>query len=496
MDARELYRQGVSAIRDHKDLARGRELLIQSLKLDPRNDMAWLWLTHTTTDPAKRLELVERALRINPANEAALKLKARLQSAGPPPEPASPPPPPAPDTSAMTLVEAEQPAPLVAPAAEEPSAPILAASEAVPAPATPSVIQPLKRKTIDDPVTPAERERIALLMDRAEAYQLGGDIEQAIALWVEVLSIRVDHELALRNAAGHLWKLQYWDDARELIQRAIDAGTRVPTVYLTAIDMAERRGDAGWSAELREKVATLPTPDEALVVKVADYYLGRGDANIARRFLEQALAAHPDMPAALIKLGDMARDAGDSIEATRLYERAARAKAPGKVRKEVDKKLRAALPVLTDRERGSVWLAVREALGVAGLFLLLGWQDARLDLLALGPRRWLGVLISLAGGYLLVTATSSPQQKPLAGWLGGTVPPPPPPTPPRGPLDPEPFRPPGRALQEPTALPLLPVSVRLLLALAGLALLILAFVLVFSQSLEWVGDHRPPYLPW
>ncbi len=493
MDAQELFRQGVIAIREHKDLARGRELLIQSLKLDPHNDMAWLWLTHTTSDPAKRLELVERALRVNPTNEAALKLKARLQAAGQPPEPVSPPPAPVPDVSSTALVEAEQSAP---PVIEEPSALALSADQAVPAPATPSVIQPLKRKTIDEPITPAERERIALLMDRADAYQQGGDIEQAIALWVEVLSMRVDHELALRNAAGHLWKLQYWDDARELIQRAIDAGTRVPAIYLTAIDMAERRGDAAWSADLREKVATLPNPDEALVVKVADYYLGRGAAHIAQRFLEQALAAHPHMPAVLIKLGDMARDAGDSIEATRLYERAARVKAPGKVRKEVDKKLRTALPVLTDRERGNVWLAVREALGVAGLFLLLGWQDARLDLLALGPRRWLGVLVSLAGGYLLVTATSSPQQKPLAGWLGGTVPPLPSPEPPRSPLDPEPFRPPGRALQEPTELPLLPASVRLMLALAGLVLLLLAFILVFSQSLEWVGDHRPPYLPW
>lgn len=487
MDAQELFRQGVIAIRDQKDLARGRELLVQSLKLNPHNDMAWLWLTHTTSNPAKRLELVERALRVNPANEAALKLKARLLAAQ---QPTSPAPPPAP--ASEPPAQAEQTA---APAAElvvAPSPPVDSPSVT----ATSTAIQPLKRKTVDDPVTPAERERIALLMDRAEAYHQGGDIEQAIALWVEVLSIRVDHELALRNAAGHLWKLQYWDDARELIQRAIDAGTRVPTIYLTAIDMAERRGDAAWSADLRERVANLPRADETLVVKVADYYVQRGDANVAQRFLQQALAVHPDMPAALIRLGDMARDAGDSIEATRLYERAARAKAPGKVRKEVDKKLRTALPVLTDRERGNVWLAVREALGVASLFLLLGWQDARLDLLALGPRRWLGVLVSLAGGYLLVTATSSPQQKPLAGWLGGTVPPPLPPPPPRGPLDPEPFRPPGRALQEPTELPLLPASVRLTLALAGLVLLVLAFVLVFSQSLDWVGDHRPPYLPW
>ena len=35
MDAQELYRQGVVAIREQNDLARGRDLLVQALKLDP-----------------------------------------------------------------------------------------------------------------------------------------------------------------------------------------------------------------------------------------------------------------------------------------------------------------------------------------------------------------------------------------------------------------------------------------------------------------------------
>jgi tetratricopeptide (TPR) repeat protein len=468
-DAQELYRQGVAAISHHNDLARGRDLLVASLKLNPHNDMAWMWLTRTTTSPERRLELVERALRANPANEAALKLRAQLLAQRPTPPPA--------------------PSPLAAPAPAVSAEPHLVPPES-------GVIQPLKRKTVEEPVSPAEKERIARLVDRAEIYREAGEIEQAIALWVEVLAIRVDHELALRNAAGHLWKLQYWQDAKELVQRAIDAGTRVPTVYLTALDMAERQSDGIWAAELRERVASLPVADEQLVVKVAEYYLSRRDQAIALQFLERALETHPAMPVALIKLGDLLHESGDRVGATRLYERAARLGTRGKTRKEVDKKLRSFVPVLTDRERGSVWLALREAAGIAGLFVFLGWQDARLDLLALGPRRWLGVLVSLLGGYLLVTATSSPQQRPLAGWLGGSVPPPPPPEPPRLPGDPAPFRAPGRALQEPTALPILPAGLRYVLGALGLALLGIAFALVFYYTLGWVGDNRPPYLPW
>ena len=468
-DAQELYRQGVAAISQHNDLARGRDLLVAALKLNPHHDMAWLWLTRTTASPARRLELVERALRANPANEAAHKLRAQLLAQSP-----APPPAPSPVAAHSPAVSAE---------------PHLVPLES-------GVTRPLKRRTVDEPVSPAEKEHIARLIDRAEIYREAGEIEQAIALWVEVLAVRVDHELALRNAAGYLWKLQYWQDAKELVQRAIDAGTRVPTIYLTALDMAERQSDGIWAAELRERVASLPVADEQLVVKVAEYYLSRRDENIAYRFLERALEKHPAMPAALIKLGDLLHESGDRVGATRLYERAARLGTRGKTRKEVDKKLRSFVPVLTDRERGSVWLAVREAAGIAGLFVFLGWQDARLDLLALGPRRWLGVLVSLLGGYLLVTATSSPQQRPLAGWLGGSVPPPPPPEPPRPPGDPAPFRAPGRALQEPTALPILPAGLRYVFGVLGVALLGIAFALVFYYTLGWVGDNRPPYLPW
>jgi tetratricopeptide (TPR) repeat protein len=383
-----------------------------------------------------------------------------------------------------------------APSPEPPAAPSEPSPEPLPASdASPdriaSVIRPIGPKTVDIPVTQSEKEQIAQLMEKADIYLESGDEEAAVAQWVEVLKLRVDHEVALRNAAGHLWRLRYWEDASELVQRAIDAGTQVPSIYLTAIDMAERRGDQDEAGALRERIATLPAADEQLLVTVADYYLERYQTDQALRFLEQAIETHPNSQKLLVKLGDVYRQLDRNQEAMVYYDRAVRLGSRSKKGKEADKKLATFVPVLTDRERGSVWLAVRETVGVMLLFLLMGWQDAGLSLFDMGPRRWVGVLLSLVGGYLLITATSSPQQEPVASWLGGNVPAEPPG---ENPLQAAPAAP-GRAAQEPTHLPIVPESVRYLLGTAGAVLLVMAFVLVFYHALDLVTNNPPPYLP-
>jgi hypothetical protein len=129
-----------------------------------------------------------------------------------------------------------------------------------------------------------------------------------------------------------------------------------------------------------------------------------------------------------------------------------------------------------------VWLALREAVGFGIIFVLLGWQDAGLDLMRLGPQRWLGIGLSILGGYLLVTGLSAPQQKPLAGWLGGKVPPP---KAIKSDDDPE----------TPTALPILPGVLRGLFALAGGIVLVGAFLLVFSTSVGLLRHPVPPNVP-
>src|SRR5829696_617183 len=78
MDAKTLFQEGVVAIRDQKDTAKGRDLLMQSLKIEPKNEVAWLWLSRTMAEPHKKLQCLERALKLNPANEQTRTLISKL----------------------------------------------------------------------------------------------------------------------------------------------------------------------------------------------------------------------------------------------------------------------------------------------------------------------------------------------------------------------------------------------------------------------------------
>lgn len=80
-DAKVLFRDGVNAIRNEKDLSQGRKLLTESLRLDPNNDAAWLWLSKTVNDTQKKLQCIERALAINPDNQQALDMQRKLEGA-------------------------------------------------------------------------------------------------------------------------------------------------------------------------------------------------------------------------------------------------------------------------------------------------------------------------------------------------------------------------------------------------------------------------------
>jgi tetratricopeptide (TPR) repeat protein len=259
---------------------------------------------------------------------------------------------------------------------------------------------------------------------------------------------------------------------------------------MTAIDMAERQGDYAEAEALRERIASLPDADEQLLVTVVDYYAERLQFEQARQFIERALETNPKRQRLLVRMGDLLEAMDQPQAAITYYDQAVRLGTRTDEGKTADKRLARAVPVITDRERGSVWLAMRETLGFVIFGLVLAWQDAGLNLMDMGLRRWVGVVLGFVGGYLLITATSSPQQDPIASWLGGDLP--------------ENLKHkrdeflarPGQAKQDPTELPIISEDARYVLGFVGVLVLALAFALVFHRSLGIVIDNPPPYMPW
>lgn len=441
MDAQTLFREGVLALRDQHDVALARKLLMESLQLNPDNEMAWLWLSRTTNDPAKKRLFVERALKLNPENETALALREKLTA------------PTAPDPALDDL----RPAASVLPDAADP-------------------------QVIDGLLAEAERRLAA------------DDTEGAIENWVRALEIQADQPVAIENAVRHLFRLGYKDDAWELLRRAIDGGTTSVAIYLTAIDLARVRHEQGEADNLRERVALLPGADDELILKMVDQFVENAQTMRAVSLLEKALEQRPDSQPLLLRMGDLQEHAlGRKAQAMLYYDRASRG--GGSSRGAAEKALRGFTPVITDRERGSIALALREAVGFGAVYLLLGWQDAGLNLLKMGSMRWLGVALSVIGGYLLVTALSSPQQKPLAAWMGGNVPAnsPPKPQPEAIMLDTEPTS--SGPIHEPTHIPIIPIWLRAAFALVGIVVLVGAFMLVFTVSIQLLRHPVQPFVP-
>ncbi len=75
--AKELRRQGIAAAKaGQRDQAR--QLLQQSLKLEPRNEVAWVWMVNLALDQRERFFYLNRLLEINPLNEMGVQALQKL----------------------------------------------------------------------------------------------------------------------------------------------------------------------------------------------------------------------------------------------------------------------------------------------------------------------------------------------------------------------------------------------------------------------------------
>lgn len=452
MDARTFYQQGTAAFK-RGDRDEARRLLTRSVQLDPENAMAWLWLSRTQADPRRQQQCVERALVIDPDNATAQQIAARLRQR----------------TNGGHSAQAASRTNGGTAGADDDIDPF--------ADVAPASVRRKRRPPPPPPPSPADELRIRKLLEKAERLSEQERHEDALECWVNVLSLQVDHEYAMKHSVKTLAKLGYYDDAEELVMRAIDAGTHSIPIHLTAIDLAKRSLSHQRVNELRRSLVTLPGVEPPVIARVVDDLLAVDDTSSALDIVTGALRQHPQDQALLVRMGDVQKRLGRPREAVSYYNQAAAQGTRSKDGREADERMGDSAPVLTDKERGSVALAWREATGFGIFFLLLAWQDVGLNLANMTPERWFGVLLGVIGGYLLVTATSSPQQRGLAKLLGGDVPEPPY----EGATVIE--RTAG-AMEEVSRIPIIPAALRVIMGAAGVIVLFVGVWLVFSTAID------------
>jgi tetratricopeptide (TPR) repeat protein len=96
-----------------------RELLLQVVNDDERNEQAWLWLSGVVDDPAEQRIALENVLDINPRNASALKGMAWLDAHHPRPQP-EPPATSAPESAPAPTAAPEPPARTLPPLVQTP----------------------------------------------------------------------------------------------------------------------------------------------------------------------------------------------------------------------------------------------------------------------------------------------------------------------------------------------------------------------------------------
>jgi hypothetical protein len=228
--------------------------------------------------------------------------------------------------------------------------------------------------------------------------------------------------------------------------------------------------------DLREAFRQESVSEAALIRAVCDE-LTDNPRRLADSMTRQALIRYPQSQELHFLMGEVAEKAVRLNDASLAYNRAVLLDSKTAIAAAAEKRLRRLQPVITDRERGNALLAYREVAAIVILYALLAFQDARLDILNIGVLRGLGILLSAIGGYLLTSATSSPQQPRLTRWLGGSVPD-------QNIQHAQSINAGNRAIPEATQLPELSSAMRLTLGVIGINLLALALWLVFGDSIQ------------
>ncbi|RPI84923.1 MAG: hypothetical protein EHM41_12130 [Chloroflexi bacterium] len=158
-------------------------LLAQVLKDEPENDEAWAWMAEVVDDPQKKEMCLEKALRINPANQEALEALSKINGeehlSEEPDEPFEPEPVQGETSPFEDMVDAEFRTPLFI----DDDGEVLEEPE--------PLVQPLPEEEGLELVSPAAASTAAISHRRPRSRMNLNQKEKRILTWLIVLTVLV-----------------------------------------------------------------------------------------------------------------------------------------------------------------------------------------------------------------------------------------------------------------------------------------------------------------
>ncbi len=401
-----LMREAIQAARSgNKNWAR--ECLGRVLKADPRNEEAWLWLSAVLDTVAEKRYCLERVLAINPSNaqaQAGLRYLEGKEEAGQP--------------------QAKR---TVCPLCGEPNDPN--AFQCANCGQDLFVLCPACGERVDIDRTSCaacgleigdSSDGAAYFFHLGELYLKHGQPKRALDTWDKTLLLNPDYPRVAEVAAEAFMASGQRDLALQSLERAIEEAEDEEHRRTLRLRMANYQRDLGNLEEAGRLYQELLREDRALGERRADLFIELGrfhekrkERDSARNYYEMALALDENLPEIRYTLAEILLEQGYELRALSEFRYLART--GGEWAERAAARIRALRPPVPEAFRNRWQEAVRGAgrFFLAGLLLLLlnrgrEWAVATAYSSAY-TLNLLGLLATLAGGYLLTAAVSAPR---------------------------------------------------------------------------------------
>jgi tetratricopeptide (TPR) repeat protein len=404
-----LIREAIASARSgNKSWAR--DCLSRILRIDPRNEEAWLWLSSVLETPSEKRFCLEKVLAVNPDNaQAQAGLRYLVQQ------------------SQAPAAIARLPRRTICPMCGEPNDP--SAFQCANCGQNLFVMCPACGERVDiDRISCAlcgqevglSSDGPAYFFHLGELYLQHGQPKSALDAWDKTLFLNPDYPRVAEVAAEAFLASGQRDLAFQSLQRAIEETPDATHRRELRLRLANYNREVGNIEEAERLYQELLKEDQENREPHADLYteLGRlyqkkKDREAARHYYEMAVALDENLYDAHYALAEILLQAGYELRALNEFRRLE--SVGGEVAEQAKAQIQALRPPVPEdfRNRWQETLRGTARFFLAGVLLLLLTVAGRW---AASPWKAAGLIPILIGGYFITAATATPRNLPsLAG---------------------------------------------------------------------------------